>query len=174
MVTTPARTAFDLGRQADRTAAVIAIDALLHQRVIPLAELAAIADTHVGWRGVMRFRRVLELAEPGAASPMETRLRLIIVDAGLPRPVAQVEIRRNGRFVARVDLAYPDLRLAIEYEGDHHRDRSTYRRDIVRFNALRAAGWAALRFTADDVFRRPQRIVDDVRVAIADQTARLR
>ncbi|MFI5846027.1 DUF559 domain-containing protein [Catenuloplanes sp. NPDC051500] len=168
-LTTPARTAFDLGRVPDRIQAAIAVDAMLHRRVVTLAELHRTADAHPGWRGVMTFREILRIAEPGAASPMETRLRLIIVDGGLPRPVAQHRIRDAADlFIGDVDLAYPELRIAIEYEGDHHREQATFRKDIVRFNRLQAVGWAALRFTADDVFKRPQKIVDDVRRAVAE------
>ncbi|GAB7037222.1 MULTISPECIES: endonuclease domain-containing protein [Catenuloplanes] len=166
-VTTPLRTAFDLGRAADRVQAVIAVDAMLHRGLVTVADLGRVADAHPGWRGVMRFRGVVAEAEPNAESPMETRLRLIIVDAGLPRPVAQWHVRdREGRLIGRVDLAYPELELAIEYEGDHHRGRATFRKDVVRFNRMQAAGWTALRFTADDVFQRPQKIVDDVRRAM--------
>ncbi len=172
-LTTPARTAFDLGRDPDRIQAAIAVDAMLFRRVVSLADLHRAADAHPGWRGVMKFRDILVNAEPKAESPMETRLRLIIIDGGLPRPIAQHEIRAvNRSLIARVDLAYPELRIAIEYEGDHHRDRATFRKDIVRFNRLQAAGWAALRFTADDVFKRPAKVVNDVKRAVAHATAR--
>ncbi|WP_033338455.1 DUF559 domain-containing protein [Catenuloplanes japonicus] len=172
-VTTPARTAFDLGRGADRVHAAIAVDAMLHRRAVSLAELHRAADAHPGWRGVMKFRDILRLAEPGAASPMETRLRLVITDGGLPRPVAQYRILDDARlFIGQVDLAYPAWRIAIEYEGDHHRDQATFRKDIVRFNRLQAAGWATLRYTADDVFTRPKKIIEGVRRAVAAAEAR--
>ncbi len=172
-VTTPARTAFDLGRGGDRVQAMIAVDAMLHRRLVTRAELQATANAHPGWLNIMKFRDILRDAEPGAESPMETRLRLVIVDGGLPRPVAQFQVRpAGGTVVGRVDLAYPHLRIAIEYEGDHHRDQATFRKDIVRFNRLQAAGWTALRFTADDVFKRPRQIVTDVRKAVAEATAR--
>jgi very-short-patch-repair endonuclease len=61
-------------------------------------------------------------------------------------------------FQYRLDLAYPHLKLGIEYDGDHHRDKITFRRDITRLNGVWAAGWTILRFTADDI-RRPQRII---------------
>ncbi|MDP9794635.1 hypothetical protein J2S43_003147 [Catenuloplanes nepalensis] len=171
-LTTPDRTAFDLGRGPDRVAAVVAVDAMLHRRLVTVEGVAALASRHPGWPGVSRMREVLAIAEPGSASPMETRLRLIIVDGGLPRPVAQHEVRTpEGRFIGRVDLAYPELRIVLEYEGDHHRDPATYRNDIARFNRFQAAGWTALRFTADDVFKRPQKIVADVRRAMVKATA---
>ncbi|MFI5843381.1 DUF559 domain-containing protein [Catenuloplanes sp. NPDC051500] len=172
-LTTPARTAFDLGRGADRIEASIAVDAMLNRRLVTVAEIAGVANGRPGWPGVARLGEVLRGAEPGAASPMETRLRLVIVAGGLPRPIAQYEVRAaDGTFVGWVDLAYPESRVALEYEGDHHRERATFRKDVVRFNRLQAAGWAALRFTADDVFIRPRKIVDDVRRAVAEATAR--
>jgi very-short-patch-repair endonuclease len=90
---------------------------------------------------------------------METRTRLVIVDAGLPRPLAQYVIRDNeGRFIARVDLAYPVERVALEYEGDHHRERTAFRRDIARINALTGLGWIVIRVTAEDIYRNPQQL----------------
>lgn len=126
------------------------------------------------WPGTLLLNEVLLLAEPLAESPMETCLRLLLHDAGLPPGIAQYEIRNSGgRFVARVDLAWPELRLAIEYEGDHHRERGQFRRDVARLNALRAAGWTVLRFTADDVLRRPDRTVRQIVAAISELRDRI-
>jgi very-short-patch-repair endonuclease len=99
---------------------------------------------------------------------METRLRLVLVAGGLPRPVTQFEVRdRDGVFVARLDLAYPSRRLGIEYEGDHHRGRGVFQQDLRRLNALRACGWTVLRFAAADLYRNPDRVVATVRAALA-------
>jgi very-short-patch-repair endonuclease len=115
---------------------------------------------------------VLLLAEPLAESPMETRLRLLLVDAGAPPPTAQHTVRdREGRVVGRVDLAWPELRLAVEYEGDHHRERAQFQRDVARLNALRAAGWTVLRFTADDVLRHPHSTIAQVAAAMRELRA---
>ncbi|MFY1635837.1 DUF559 domain-containing protein [Solwaraspora sp. WMMB335] len=173
-VTTEVRTAFDLGRSLPRADALVALDAILRRRTCTTAALAAYVDVHPGRRGVRQVRELLTLAEPLSESPMESRLRLLLHDAGLPKPTPQYEIRSpasNGgvRFVARVDLAYPQWKIAIEYEGDHHRARAVFRRDVTRFNALRAAGWLALRFTADDVLRRSGQLVQTVRQAIAER-----
>jgi hypothetical protein len=155
-VTSPARTAFDVGRQPDRPAAIMALDALLHRKVVKKERLADLAGDRAGWPGVAVFAARLAETEPLTESPMETLLRLLIIDAGLPRPVAQLDITTSaGLWLARVDLAYPALRIAIEYEGDHHRDRDTFREDITRKRRLEQAGWLVLRFTADDVFRTP-------------------
>jgi very-short-patch-repair endonuclease len=155
-VTTPVRTAFDLARR-ERTEAVVGLDALLRRSATHLDQVRAHLKTKPGWPGVKNAITALALANPLAESPMETRLRLILVDAGLPCPAVQ---HRVGRY--RLDLAYPKLKVAIEYDGDHHRDRVTFRRDVARLNALRAAGWTVLRFTADDVLRNPTRIIAQV------------
>lgn len=172
-VTTPERTAFDLGRRGSRANALVAVDALLHRRVVKLDRLQALAAERRNWPGAALLHEVLLLAEPLAESPMETCLRLLLHDAGLPPAVAQHEIRSSaGRLLGRVDLAWPELRLAIEYEGDHHRERGQFRRDVARLNALRAAGWTVLRFTAEDVLRQPERTVRQVTAAMRGLRAR--
>ncbi|WFE26898.1 DUF559 domain-containing protein [Solwaraspora sp. WMMD791] len=174
-LTTGVRTAFDLGRSLPRADALSALDTVLRRRLVTRAHLAAYIDTRHGLRGLQQVRDLLALAEPLSESPMESRLRLLLHDAGLPKPTLQYEVRDaslsgKGRFIARVDLAYPQWRIAIEYEGDHHRERATFRKDVYRFNALREAGWLALRFTADDVLRRKEQVVQKVRAAIAERT----
>jgi hypothetical protein len=166
-VTNGARTAFDLGRQADLVQRVVALDALLYQRVVRPHTLLDIAADRAGWSGVSRFREAVRLARPGVESPMESRLRLVVVGGGLPEPVVQHEVYdANGHFVARLDLAYRKRRIGLEYDGDHHRERATFQRDAVRLNRLRLLGWTVLRFTADDVLRHPERVIAHVRAAL--------
>ncbi|MFV2086591.1 endonuclease domain-containing protein [Micromonospora sp. LOL_021] len=106
------------------------------------------------------------LPRPDAVAAVDALLH----DAGLPRPVPQHKVADpQGRFIGRVDLAYPQWRIALEYEGDHHRGRATFRRDVHRYNALRAAGWLVLRFTADHVLRRSGQVAQDVRQAIDER-----
>ncbi|GIG89647.1 endonuclease domain-containing protein [Plantactinospora endophytica] len=171
-VTTPLRTAFDLGRKSPRTEAVVAVDALLNRRLVKRGALTDFLAGHSGWPGVTLLREVLGLAEPLTESPMETRLRLLLVNAGLPTPTAQHDVYdARGRFVGRVDLACPRLRIALEYEGDHHRERAHFRQDVARLHELRAAGWTVLRFTADDVLRQPARVVAQVAQAVRERSA---
>lgn len=171
-VTTPVRMAFDLARRPPRVDALVAVDALLHRRVVKLATLQGYATEHRGWPGARLLAEVLALADERSESPMETRLRLLLIDGGLPRPVAQHDVHdERGRFLARLDLAYPELRIGLEYEGDHHRERTTFRRDIARLNALRAMGWLILRFTADDVYTRPAGVIADVAAARKERGA---
>ncbi|MFY1673290.1 DUF559 domain-containing protein [Plantactinospora sp. WMMB334] len=173
-VTTPLRTAFDLGRKAPRTEAVVAVDALLNRRLVKPAALSDYLAEHPGWPGVALLREVLGLAEPLSESPMETRLRLLLVDAGFPGPTVQHDVcDARGHFIGRVDLAYPRLRIALEYEGDHHRERAHFRQDVARLNALRAAGWLVLRFTADDVLLHPARTLALIAHAIQERRTHL-
>jgi hypothetical protein len=173
-VTAPARIAFDLGKGRNLREAVVALDALLYQRVIRPENLGEIVSARIGWPGVGRFRQAVSLARPHVESPMETRMRLLLVDAGLPEPTVQHTVHDSrGYFVARLDLAYERLRIGLEYDGDHHRDRDIFRNDAVRLNRLRLLGWSVLRFTADDVVRYPERLVAQVRRALNATSARL-
>ncbi|GIJ43481.1 hypothetical protein Val02_03670 [Virgisporangium aliadipatigenens] len=166
-VTSPVRTAFDLARDPDLTAAVIRVDALLGRRAVKPEAIAAYLAAHPNWRHVRHARQALALAREGVESPMETRLRLTVVTAGLPEPVVQHDVfDAAGRFVGRLDLAYPERRVGLEYDGDHHRGRDTFRRDAVRLNRLRLAGWTVLRFTADDLTHAQARMLAQIRAAL--------
>lgn len=93
---------------------------------------------------------------------METRLRMLLVLGGLPRPEVQASIRDDqGNFLGRPDLLYRDRRLAIEFDGGNHRDRLV--EDNRRQNRIIGAGYRLLRFTATDVYRTPDSVVMQVR-----------
>jgi very-short-patch-repair endonuclease len=170
-VTTPTRTAFDLGRRLGRRTAVAAVDAMLNRGTLDLGEAAELARQRHWWPGIPRLNEILRLADSRAESPMETMLRLLFLDAGLPAMQPQFEVRdARGRLIGRVDLAWPAIRLAVEYEGDHHREQGQFRRDIGRVNALRMAGWTVVRLSADDVLRRPAETI----ALLTAELARLR
>lgn len=159
--TRPARTIADVARSLPLVEATVVADAALHAGLVSASEVAAWAAGHRGAPGVARLRRVLEAADGQAESPMETRLRLLIVLAGLPRPESQVPIRdRWGRVVGRPDLLYRRERLAIEYDGGVHRD--TLVADNRRQNRLVALGYRLLRFTAGDVLEHRDAVVAQV------------
>jgi len=112
------------------------------------------------------LRRAIALADPAAESPMETRLRLLLVFAGLPRPQAQVSLHdSNGSFLGRPDLYYPALRLGLEYDGGGHRDKLV--EDNRRQNRLLNGGVRLLRFTGADIFHAPESVIEQVRLAIS-------
>lgn len=166
-VTTPARTAFDLACWYPLNEAVAAVDALARASDLDLSDVARLAERHPGRRGSQQARRVSDLADAGAESPRETYLRLLIVQAGLPRPATQIPVYdRRGYLIARVDMGWEgDWRIAVEYDGDHHRtDERQFARDIARVERLEAAGWIVIRVTAKD---RPAEVLRRIRAAIA-------
>ncbi|HEY7176390.1 MAG TPA: hypothetical protein VH442_15865, partial [Micromonosporaceae bacterium] len=159
VLTSPERTTLDVIRRSGRADGVVLLDAMLRRRIVTVPGLRDASATWLGRRGGLRIMEALRLAEPLSESPMETRSRLVLVDGGLPRPVAQYVVRdSDGRFVARLDLAYPLHRVGLEYEGDHHRERVTFRRDIARLNRLTEMDWLVVRITADDIYRNPARL----------------
>ena len=168
-ITNGARIWADLAPRLGLDDLVVLGDALLRRSWADLLELTARA-AQPGRRGSRRLRQAIPLLEPRTDSPMETRLRLLLVRAGLPRPAANLDVVVDGRWLARPDLSYPALRIAIEYDGDHHRtDRRQWQRDIARRRVLEDAGWLLIVVTADDVQRRPHEIVDRVGRAIANR-----
>lgn len=160
------RTAVDLARHEPLVDAVPAFDVLLHRRLVLAEEVAAaVAAVPIG-RGCRSAREAVALSDGRAESPQESRLRVLLTLAGLP-PVPQHVVRADdGLFDARVDLAYPALRIAIEYPGLGHAEAAQFRKDRRRLNALVAAGWIVLHVTADDL-RRPEELMDRVRRLIA-------
>jgi very-short-patch-repair endonuclease len=145
--------------------AVAALDAALHERLLTLGHMKTWLESHRQFPGTARLRRVIELAEPATESVMETRLRLLLVFAGLPRPRAQVPLYDEaGRFVGRPDLYYPPRRLGLEYDGSTHRGSLTA--DNRRQNRLINAGYKLLRFGAADVLSAPDTIVSLVTEAL--------
>lgn len=101
--------------------------------------------------------RAAALVRAGVDSPMETRARLLIIEAGLPEPTVDHRIRdETGHPFMRIDLSYPALRIAIEYDGQHHRtDLDQWDTDIDRRAWYAAHGWILIELVARDVFRRP-------------------
>lgn len=161
--TTMVRTISDLCPRLALTEAVVIADAALHAGKLTTNDLAVTAASAAP--GVRALRRVLDHVEPAAESPMETRLRMLLVLAGLPRPEAQVAIRdRLHRFAGRPDLFYREERLGLEYDGGTHRDSLV--EDDRRQNRLLEAGVRLLRFTAGDIYNRPESVVGLVRTAL--------
>lgn len=149
--TTPARTAFDIACRNAAGNAVAAVDALARATRFNVADAQALTDRYKGHRNVRRARRALTLVDAGADSPRETWLRLLIIDAGYPPPQTQIPVYGEyGELVAVVDMGWEDVKIALEYEGDHHRtDRRQFRQDIERFEALTELGWITIRVMAE-------------------------
>ncbi|CDJ99040.1 conserved hypothetical protein [Microbacterium sp. C448] len=118
------------------------------------------------------LRAALPLLRTGAASRPESWTRLTICDAGLPEPVLDYDAYdKNGLFIGCVDLAYPELKIAIEYEGDHHRtDVATWNRDLAKHDALQAAGWRVIRVSRTMLFAQPTELITRVCAALAQRS----
>ncbi|WP_426625480.1 hypothetical protein ACPPVW_05300 [Leifsonia sp. McL0607] len=172
-VTTPEQTWLDLAQLLNRDALVVAGDFFVGGDA-PLTDRPALARAIAaapGRRGAARAKQAIEAVRPGSESPGETRLRLLLEDARLPAPLLNHELRdASGGFVARVDLAYPRERIALEYEGDVHRvDRPTWQKDIRRRERVEDLGWRMVRVTADDL-RSPGELIRRVRRLIEGHT----
>jgi very-short-patch-repair endonuclease len=159
-VTSAARTAADLARVLPRPDGLAVLDAAL--TVTDRGAVRTVLDRGAGLRGVRNARALLELADVGAESPMESRLRLCVLDAGLPRPSTQYWV--DG---CRLDLAWPCCRVGAEYDGAVHDARAAIRADRARHNRLRELGWEVFVFTDVDVYRRPERVAALLRHALA-------
>lgn len=151
-VTTPARTALDLACRYPVVRAVAAIDALVRGTKLKVVDVDMLAERYRGRRGIRRARIALSLVDSGAESPRETWLRLALMDAGYLRPQTQVAVYGEyGELVAVLDMGWEDIKVGVEYEGDHHRtDRKQFNRDIARYEALSDLGWIVVRVTAED------------------------
>lgn len=152
LVTGLARTWCDLARDGATVAELVVVgDALARRHPAEAARLEAMVGGAGSRRGVRAARRALALLDPRSESPMESVLRVALVLAGLPAPTPQHVVLHHGFFVARLDLAWPDVRLAVEYDGSHHLDRPQWVADLRRRERLEAAGWTVVVLTAEDV-----------------------
>ncbi|MGE2717343.1 endonuclease domain-containing protein [Mycolicibacterium litorale] len=165
--TTVARTAYDLGRRLPEQLGVMRIDALLNATGMPPSCVDAVAAGHPGARGIRRLRKTMALVDPGAESPQETRLRLLIVRSGLPRPVTQIPVRNDhGRVVRRIDMGWPACMVGVEYDGEQHFENpDDYAADIERLEFLAARGWLIVRVSATQLRSRKPEIIERVRAA---------
>jgi len=170
-VTTPARTALDLGCWYPTGEAVAATDALAKATDLKMAELEMLVQRYPSRRGIRQARIAVDLVDAGAQSPKETWLRLLLIGARLPRPRTQIPVEDDwGDVIAYLDMGWEDLKVAIEYDGEHHRsDRWQYTRDIRRSEMLERLGWIVIRVVAGD---RPADILRRVRAALARRASR--
>jgi hypothetical protein len=163
-VTTLARTAFDLSRQLPTEEAVARLDALMRATPFSVEDVLGLAKRYPGARGLRRLRAALPLVDGGAASPKETWLRLLLIDAGLPIPTTQIAVHENWRLIGLLDMGWEKYKVAVEYDGDHHRaDRRQYVKDQRRLRKLRSMSWIIIRVIAED---QPEDVLQWVREAL--------
>lgn len=148
-VTSPERTAFDLARHLPRDRAIAHLDALARATGITAPQVLLLADRYPRARGLPRARIALPLMDGGSQSPQETRLRLILIDDGLPPPRTQVLVT-DGVNRAFIDMGYDEPKVGFDYEGVHHsEDRGQYVHDIGRAELIDSQGWIDIRVVAE-------------------------
>lgn len=166
LLTSPARTAYDLARwEPTLVEKVVAIDAITYGCRLAVDDVRAVV--RFGGQHTRGLEKVLRLADGLAESPMESRIRMALFAAGLPRPELQFPIPSGGVEDYRLDLAYPGVLLAIEYDGGDHRKPERAIRDLRREAVLTRLGWTVLRFDAATVLRRPWWVAQVVRRELA-------
>jgi hypothetical protein len=170
-VTTPERTAFDIGRLGAVHSAVARLDALARATGFKVDDVLCVARDHPRSPGLRCLETALELVDPGAQSPRESYLRLLFIDAGLPRPQTQIPVLSVDRIpVAYLDMGWQEWMLAVVYDGDQHRiDRRQHAKDIRRQEMLDETGWTIVRVVAEDA---PAAVLRRVRAAIAASNVR--
>jgi hypothetical protein len=162
-VTTPERTAFDVGRLTGGDEAVARLDALANATRFDPKEVELLARRHTGSPGIPQLRSALDLHDPGAESPRETWLRLLLIRAGFPRPRTQIPVFDDfGEPAYFLDMGWEDVMIAAEYDGDHHRERPRFGKDVVRSEFIAYRGWTHIRVVAG---ARPADVINRVRRA---------
>lgn len=148
-VTTPARTALDLARHLQRDAAVRHLDALAAATGLTAECVAALLDRYRGARGTRRAHVALDLMDGGAQSPKETWLRLLLIDAGFPRPRTQIRVS-DGYAEAFIDMGWDEPKIGLDYDGKlHQTDRPRFVHDIGRNDLVAREGWIDIHVVAE-------------------------
>jgi len=155
LATEPNWTAVEVARSLRRPRALATLDAALRSGFCDQRQLRSAAARQSGRRGIVSVRDLIPLADARAESPMESEARLRMLDGGLPTPELQYKIVDRNFQPWRVDFAWPERRLAVEYDGfDWHSSPEALQQDRRKRAALQEVGWTVLSVTADDVRRR--------------------
>jgi hypothetical protein len=165
--TAPSWTAIEVARGLRRPRALATLDAALRSGMCSRDELYRELRRQSGRRGIVMVRELLELASAKAESPMESETRLAMLDGGLPPPVLQYQIVDLRGRTWRLDFAWPDVRVAAEYDGvDWHSGPEAFLRDRRRAAALQDLGWVVVAIVAEDVRHRPGELVRRLEVRL--------
>jgi len=150
-ITTPLRTAWDVAALETVPNAVAILDGMVRAGQLDLDECRRVhASARRRWRA-SRVGKVLPLVDGRSESPPESWVRVACARAALPAPIPQFVVVVDGEFLGKVDLAWPDRGVIVEYEGAHHFDELQIRRDDRRYERLVAAGWRVIRLSAADL-----------------------
>lgn len=169
--TSPARTAFDLGRRPGLRTALANVDALAKATGVTAPQVTSVLREHKGARGIVQLREVVDLMDGGAESPQETHTRLLLIESGIRRPVTQItEFDRWGVVFARIDMGWPEFKVGVEYDGPQHwTDPKRRSRDIDRYAELAALGWILIRVNSDMLYKRPWVIIERTVAALRER-----
>ncbi|WP_166520890.1 endonuclease domain-containing protein [Modestobacter roseus] len=170
-ITSVERTVWDVAALERLRDAVACLDAMAFGGELPDEVLRRVQRTATHQWGSRRVRKALSLVDGRAQSPAESWVRVACHAAGLPEPVPQFVVVDGGAFLGKVDLAWPEAKLIVEYEGPHHFDPVKAQKDDARYAALRAAGWWVIRLANADL-RDMDAVVDRIRTALALATPR--
>ena len=167
-ITTPARTAFDLGRRLGVDDGVKRIDALMNATGVKVNAVEAVVEQHPGVRGLRRLRETLALVDGGAESPYESMTRLLLIRAGFPPIETQIKVfDEDGYVFARIDMGWRHWRVGVDFEGAHHWSEPRQRSwDIERIAGLPELGWNDVRLTSGILHNHPQSFLDRVGAAL--------
>ena len=164
--TTPARTAFDLGRRGRLETAIARLDALACATKLERRHVDPLIERHRGARGIVQPRQAVDLIDAGAESPQETRTRLLLINAGFPRPKTQIVICNDyGDFVAH--MGWPEWRVGLQYYGlQHWSDPDRHARDIDQQAELQELEWRIIRVSRNLLWHRSPVFLIRVREAM--------
>jgi hypothetical protein len=166
------RTLLDVAAVAPDRRVGSALDDALRRRLTTLLELTSMLDSlgprgRTGSRTLSRLVAVRDQRAELLESPLESAVLGLLRDHGLPLPIPQHRVMDGGDPVARLDLAYPELRLGIEVDGYRwHAGHERWANDLRRENRLKLLGWTLLRFSWSDVTERPETVASQVRMAL--------
>lgn len=177
LITTPLRTALDLGCALPRHRALGAMDALAREHHFDRRDLQHECPRFRGRRGVIQLRELATLVDPRSESPRESWVRLVLSDARLPTPEVQWWVVEEGVQVYRLDFAYPGHLVAVEYDGfDHHlKTAEQIRKDRDRRRWLATRGWTVIVVTKADLRQDVDAVwLSQLRELLRPQTRRFR
>lgn len=171
-VTTPLRTALDLGCSMRPRSALGAMDQLARKHGLANETMARESLRYRRRRGVVQLRRLIPMVDARAESHGESWVRYEIITAGLPWPEPQHWIEIDGVPTYRLDMAYPLHRVVVEYDGEeHHTSAADRGHDERRREWLESNGWIVVVVTKDRLDRRScETWTREVREALRSRT----
>jgi hypothetical protein len=163
LATAPAWTAIEVARTLRRPRALATLDAALRANACTTAELDAAAAEQRGRRGIVAVRDLLPHADARAESPMESEMRLVFIDWAVPTPELQYEIIDRSGQKWRVDFAWPQAKLAAEYDSiEWHANPASFTHDRIKAARLQECGWTTIPAVVDDIRKHPEHLVRQV------------